>query len=716
MKNLRLVTMWPLIGIGFFFALFMSCKKDNFDVILKSSNQAKGINISEAKSYFEQLKLSNQSSFEGDTARILNIGVEPLWNEAFLSNSTSGREIVVVPLADTTISTLNHGRAGVKLLFSRFGGDTIVAEVLFYIADSTYFLSNNQDLSFNDFTGVFVLSDIGLHFKYGVNVVNGTPVGRVKDVYKGNIQSIGDEREGGDCFDVYEVAYEPCVYTFDECDVPVVVQSEECNDPVNGGGGGSGGGNGGGGTGGNGGGGGGSGGGGGGGGQIDTLNYYPNPWENVDYHVIFTLVPVHIFVQGGGNLPPGLSVDEAGQLVQLNNVCHFNNQQLDWLVTHSLYIGTFHSHLNKYGNHAETIQAIKAIIDAMTANPTLVSSSRVKILLQVQQTANFTPAQLDWAINHQEVLQGCSDFQNEFNGFDGIEDATQLLVEYIIRNQIEDILEADFADYEESSPSCTPCFVVAVSVEYAFLKLDNPGPDPIQNPIGAKIHKAKLIAQATWNVSSTEVHLVLDLAGLVPIFGEVADLTSGGIYTLEGEYADASLSFSAAIPIGGWLATGTKYARKIVTVSGKTTNLIMIVGEDGLIKFGKDVYEGREQLRRALNTPFGHQAHHIIPWELREHPVVQAAASVGNNSAFHMNEILNGISLPNSLGSGLPQHLGSHPNYTEKVRESLTEIQNQLGSSMNPTNARQKLIELVGSIETRIQATSGGTIDAVSGW
>jgi hypothetical protein len=210
--------------------------------------------------------------------------------------------------------------------------------------------------------------------------------------------------------------------------------------------------------------------------------------------------------------------------------------------------------------------------------------------------------------------------------------------------------------------------------------------------------------------------LLLDIGGLIPVAGEIADLFNAGIYTLEGEYVDASLSAWSAIPITGWVSTGAKYARKIVTLGGKTTELTMVV-VNGIVKFGTDALEGRNQLKRALNTPYAHQAHHVLPWELQEHPVIQAAASVGNNSAFHMNDILNGISLPNALGSsGLPQHLGSHPDYTERVRESLNSIEAALGNNLNPDDALRDLKQLVGKIKNKITTTSGGKINDVAGW
>ncbi|NUS52590.1 MAG: hypothetical protein HOQ22_16310 [Nocardioidaceae bacterium] len=53
-------------------------------------------------------------------------------------------------------------------------------------------------------------------------------------------------------------------------------------------------------------------------------------------------------------------------------------------------------------------------------------------------------------------------------------------------------------------------------------------------------------------------HFVLDLAGLIPVVGDVADLINAGWYTSEGDYLNAGLSGAAAVPFLGWAATGGK--------------------------------------------------------------------------------------------------------------------------------------------------------------
>ena len=60
-------------------------------------------------------------------------------------------------------------------------------------------------------------------------------------------------------------------------------------------------------------------------------------------------------------------------------------------------------------------------------------------------------------------------------------------------------------------------------------------------------------------------HAALDVAGLVPGVGEVADLANAAWYAAEGDYGNAALSAASAIPFAGWgaaAAKGAKYAAK----------------------------------------------------------------------------------------------------------------------------------------------------------
>ncbi|WP_338672187.1 hypothetical protein V1460_04110 [Streptomyces sp. SCSIO 30461] len=66
---------------------------------------------------------------------------------------------------------------------------------------------------------------------------------------------------------------------------------------------------------------------------------------------------------------------------------------------------------------------------------------------------------------------------------------------------------------------------------------------------------------SVWDVLSGVGHTALDVAGLIPAVGEVADLANAGWYGLEGDALNASLSAAAAIPVAGWGATGAKWGK-----------------------------------------------------------------------------------------------------------------------------------------------------------
>ncbi|WP_298469229.1 hypothetical protein, partial [uncultured Psychrobacillus sp.] len=54
----------------------------------------------------------------------------------------------------------------------------------------------------------------------------------------------------------------------------------------------------------------------------------------------------------------------------------------------------------------------------------------------------------------------------------------------------------------------------------------------------------------------------LDLAGLIPGIGEIADGLNGVIYYARGDKLNAGLSFAAMVPFLGWGSTGTKIVNK----------------------------------------------------------------------------------------------------------------------------------------------------------
>ena len=78
------------------------------------------------------------------------------------------------------------------------------------------------------------------------------------------------------------------------------------------------------------------------------------------------------------------------------------------------------------------------------------------------------------------------------------------------------------------------------------------------------------VASATVKIVSPVAHTILDVVGIIPIVGEWADGLNAGIYMLEGDYTNASLSMAAAVPFVGWFATAGKWSSKVWAATTKT--------------------------------------------------------------------------------------------------------------------------------------------------
>jgi RHS repeat-associated protein len=64
-------------------------------------------------------------------------------------------------------------------------------------------------------------------------------------------------------------------------------------------------------------------------------------------------------------------------------------------------------------------------------------------------------------------------------------------------------------------------------------------------------------------------HATLDVVGMVPVVGEVADVANGVWYLAEGNYVDAAFSLASAIPLAGNVATAAKWGKRGVEAADK---------------------------------------------------------------------------------------------------------------------------------------------------
>lgn len=297
-----------------------------------------------------------------------------------------------------------------------------------------------------------------------------------------------------------------------------------------------------------------------------------------------------------------------------------------------------------------------------------------------------------WALHHPGINKQLRDFvmghEMDVHALIAAKASLRHAIQHLLdkpqTQQHVQILEASYNEF-----SCCPpnpfdpvSYAGVLAMKIAFMKKEHPNWSDFRCYVEAQLDI---------------LQFGLDVVGLIPVFGEVCDLTNGVIYTIRGDGISAGLSFAAVVPIGGWFASIAKWARKVIYLSdGSKAVLTWYKGANNVISFGS---ENSKQFRRILGLAKGdaRQAHHIIPWELANdgtQEVIQKAAQA--KFPFHPQDALNGIPL-NSL-----QHLGSHPNYTARVSTELEKIRIRHGANLTPEIAYQELINLTNRIRQAI--------------
>ncbi|MEM0542993.1 AHH domain-containing protein [Flavobacterium sp. j3] len=205
-------------------------------------------------------------------------------------------------------------------------------------------------------------------------------------------------------------------------------------------------------------------------------------------------------------------------------------------------------------------------------------------------------------------------------------------------------------------------------------------------------------AKVYWEASKEMVHLGLDLIGLAPVVGEVADLTNGVIYSIEGDGVSASLSFASTIPVAGWFSAGIKFAKRADGLA------YTVKAANNLISFG--AYNSKK-FRAAIGLFPGdpRQAHHLIPRDFADNALVQKAAQANTNQGFHMHSALNGIPMPTT------NHLTGHNLYSQKVLQRL----NYLNTiSPTPQIAYQQINNYINHIKIIIENNQNMNLGQIS--
>ena len=140
-------------------------------------------------------------------------------------------------------------------------------------------------------------------------------------------------------------------------------------------------------------------------------------------------------------------------------------------------------------------------------------------------------------------------------------------------------------------------------------------PTPAPTPPPPAPESSGRVTAGVWGNVLDYFQLGLDVFGLVPFYGEFADLGNAGIYALRGDYLNAGLSLSAIIPVFGWAATGGKLTGKTAgKVAVKTsTNLknVKMINTNVLKKQGIDAH--------ALKKDFLGKNAKIAEYDLYKH-------------------------------------------------------------------------------------------------
>lgn len=195
-----------------------------------------------------------------------------------------------------------------------------------------------------------------------------------------------------------------------------------------------------------------------------------------------------------------------------------------------------------------------------------------------------------------------------------------------------------------------------------------------------------------WYAAKEMVHIGLDLIGLVPVVGEIADLANGVIYTIHGDGVNASLSYASAIPVAGWAAVGAKFAKR-------SDGLIYgIKAANNSIDFGK---RNSDKFRKFCGLTKGdpRQAHHIISRanEIVGHDVVQKATQSlkSKREGFHIDSALNGIAV--AAWRNQPNHNA----YNNRIITRLTDFK-KLNPNATPDQCYDELIDIISDAKAAI--------------
>ena len=185
------------------------------------------------------------------------------------------------------------------------------------------------------------------------------------------------------------------------------------------------------------------------------------------------------------------------------------------------------------------------------------------------------------------------------------------------------------------------------------------------------------------NLAISIVHNTLDVLGVIPGYGEVADAANGLIYLAEGDYLNAGLSFVSCIPVAGDAAgKGSKAANKTLGVAGdvaKHSDDIVDAATD-IAKHGDDIADAVGDATKSSKT---------MTWNEFQH------ANKGKYNQKQMSEAWGQYKQANMLNGG--EHYLNRPYIRQSTIDSVNsntltnsagEIYDSIGGKwIDPANA-----------------------------
>lgn len=223
--------------------------------------------------------------------------------------------------------------------------------------------------------------------------------------------------------------------------------------------------------------------------------------------------------------------------------------------------------------------------------------------------------------------------------------------------------------------------------------------------------------EAYWKTVGGIVHTAFDICGLAPVAGEPCDLINGALYLIEGDGVNAGLTFAAAIPFAGWVATGAKHARIAVKIADDSVvEFLVKLNSAGKITFPLPQGKTFRQIVGVTN-PLD-EAHHLIPQALWDHDLVQYAASA-KRKTFHMQHPKNGMATKKYRIDYQTDGIhANHPNYNSRVNQKMTDLIDDLEQEygvpleqIDPNVVSERLIDFQNSLRSLIESNPNTKIN-----